>query len=103
MFRLTSLTTISLLLLTLAPSPAQALSFGEAVGIGAGALVINEAVQRGQRRSRGSNPEAEFNQGVQDGFARARYDNPRSSRDYSKGFDLGVERRQNGWRGPFRQ
>lgn len=103
MLRLTYLIPIIPLLMSSFTPIAQALSFGEAIGIGAGAIVINEAVQRTQRNNRGRNPEAEFNRGVEDGFARARYDNPRNSVDYSKGFDMGVKRRQQGWRGPFRQ
>jgi len=103
MLRLTSVAAISLLLMGLFPPVVRALSFGEAVGIGAGAVLINNAVQRGQRNNRNNNPEAEFNRGVQDGFKRARYDNPRNSRDYDEGFNLGVERRQLGWSGPFRK
>ena len=103
MLRLTSLTAIAFLFLGLLSPVVKALSFGEAVGIGAGAVLINNAVQRNQRNNKGRNPEAEFNRGVQDGFHRARYDNPRNSRDYSEGFDKGVQRRQDGWRGPFRR
>ncbi len=63
---------------------ARSLTFGEAVGIGAGALLINRAVQDNRQRYRFVPPEQEFQRGLEDGFNFARYDNPRNSRDYDQ-------------------
>jgi hypothetical protein len=91
-------------LLTINTNYARALTFGEAVGIGAGALLINRVVQDNNRqRYRFVPPEQEFQRGLEDGFNFARYDNPRNSRDYDDGFIEGRRRRESGWASPNRR
>ncbi|GCE58840.1 hypothetical protein [Microcystis aeruginosa] len=90
-------------LLTININYARSLTFGEAVGIGAGALLINRAVQDNRQRYRFVPPEQEFQRGLEDGFNFARYDNPRNSRDYDDGFIEGRRRRESGWSSPNRR
>jgi hypothetical protein len=85
------------------PSIAKALTFGEALGVGAGVLLLDRAVDSNRQRYRFVPPEEEFRRGVEDGFNRARYDNPRDSRDYDDGFMEGRRRANQGWRTPFSQ
>lgn len=101
MKRLTSFGLTGLTLLTSAVTfspPAQA-SFGDfllGTGVGVGTtLLINSNNQRDTaNRYRQTTPEAEFVRGVQDGTNGARYDNPRNSMDYDRGFQEGMRRRQ---------
>lgn len=89
--------------LSVLPTPAKALSFGEALGIGAGVYLINQAVQNSNDRHRFVPPEQEYRRGLEDGFNFARYDNPRNSGDYDRGFTQGRERASAGWRSPFQR
>jgi hypothetical protein len=95
-----SILTLSSAVLTIAPQKAEALSFGEALGIGAGALLIQQTVQNNRTRYRFVPPEQEFQRGLEDGFNLARYDNPRDSGDYDRGFNEGRRRRADGWISP---
>lgn len=92
--------TLSSTVLAIAPHRAEALSFGEALGIGAGALLIQQTVQNNRTRYRFVPPEEEFRRGLEDGFNLARYDNPRTSGDYNRGFVEGRRRRADGWISP---
>jgi hypothetical protein len=95
---------LTAIFLTINPNYAKALTFGEAVGIGAGALLINRVVQdNNNQRYRFVPPEQEFQRGLEDGFNFARYDNPRNSRDYDDGFIEGRRRRESGWTSPNRR
>ncbi len=84
-------------------TPAKALSFGEALGIGAGAVLINQTINNNRQRYRFVPPEQEHRRGLEDGFNRARYDNPRDSGDYDRGFIEGRRRANAGWRSPFQK
>ena len=80
-----------------AASPAQA-SFGDfMLGVGAtvGVGAIVNSIQRSNEadRNRPVSPKDEYFRGLQDGINGARYDNPRNSRDYDRGFQEGVRRR----------
>lgn len=92
---LSALTTLTAIV-TLS-SPAQA-GFGEfllGTGVGAGAsLLIQNNRRATQDRYRPVSPEDEYFRGLQDGINGARYDNPRNSRDYDRGFQEGLRRRQ---------
>lgn len=83
------------------PSVAKALTFGEALGVGAGVILLDRAIDNRQQRHRFVPPEQEFRRGLEDGFNGARYDNPRNSRDYDDGFIEGSRRFRDGWRSPF--
>lgn len=78
-------------------APAQA-NFGNfllGTGVGAGsALLIQNNRRAAQERYRPASAEDEFFRGLQDGINGARYDNPRNSRDYDRGFQEGLRRRQ---------
>jgi hypothetical protein len=89
--------------LTIAPARVEALSFGEALGIGAGGLLIQQTVQNNRTRYRFVPPEQEFQRGLEDGFNLARYDNPRDSGDYDRGYVEGRRRRADGWISPTRR
>jgi hypothetical protein len=39
-------------------------------------------------------PQQEYYRGVQDGMNGAKYDNPRNSPDYDRGYEEGAKRRQ---------
>lgn len=79
--------------------PAQAswgdffLGVGTAVGVGA---IVNSAQRSNAQRYAPVPPEQEFFRGVQDGINGARYDNPRNSPDYDRGFEEGIRRRNSG-------
>jgi hypothetical protein len=92
--------TVSSAILAITPNRTQALSFGEALGIGAGALLIQQTVQNNRTRYRFVPPEQEFQRGLEDGFNLVRYDNPRDSGDYNRGFVEGRRRRADGWISP---
>ncbi len=80
-----------------------ALSFGEVLGIGAGAILIDRAINNNRDRHQFRSPEEEYRRGLEDGFNLARYDNPRNSGDYDRGFNEGRRRAANGWRTPFQK
>lgn len=80
------------------PRSVQALSFGEVLGIGAGAFAVTQVVRNNNNAAREryspSTPREEFFRGIQDGQSGARYDNPRNSLDYDRGFNEGLDRRR---------
>jgi hypothetical protein len=95
---------LTAIFLTSSANYAKALTFGEALGIGAGAVLIDRAVRNNNnQRYRFVPPEQEFQRGLEDGFNFARYDNPRNSRDYDDGFIEGRRRRESGWASPNRR
>jgi hypothetical protein len=67
------------------------LGVGATVGVGA---IVN-SVQRSNEadRNRPVSPQDEYFRGLQDGINGARYDNPRNSPDYDRGFKEGAQRR----------
>lgn len=77
-------------------APAQA-SFGDfMLGVGAGvgtSVIINNNRRAREDRYRPVPPDQEFARGLQDGMNNARYDNPRNSPDYNRGFQEGLRRR----------
>lgn len=83
--------------LTTAIKPAQA-SFGDfmlGVGAGVGTSAIIRSNQRAREdRYRPVSPDDEFFRGRQDGINGLRYDNPRNSIDYDRGFQEGLRLRQ---------
>ncbi len=91
---LTALTALSSVCLF--PQTARA-NFGDfllGVGAGAGAsILINNSRRDAENRYRPVSPQQEFSRGLQDGINGARYDNPRNSYDYDKGFQEGIRRR----------
>lgn len=67
------------------------LGVGTAVGVGA----IIQSNQRANRERYGpATPQEEYFRGRQDGFNGLRYDNPRNSIDYDRGFQEGLRLRQ---------
>lgn len=82
--------------LALFSTPAQAswgdffLGVGAAVGVGA---IVNSNQRAQADRYRPVPPEQEYWRGVEDGMNGARYDNPRNSPDYDRGFQEGMRRR----------
>lgn len=90
---ITSLVSLS----TINIKPAQA-SFGDFMwGVGAGvgtSVIINNNRRAREDRYRPVPPEQEFARGRSDGINGLRYDNPRNSRDYSRGFEEGLRIRQ---------
>lgn len=77
--------------------PAQA-SFGDfMLGVGATAgvgAIIRSNQRAAQERYGPATPQEEYFRGRQDGFNGLRYDNPRNSSDYSRGFNEGLRARQ---------
>ena len=67
------------------------LGVGATVGVGA---IVN-SVQRSNEanRNRPVSPQDEYFRGLQDGINGAKYDNPRNSPDYDRGFKEGAQRR----------
>jgi 2-phospho-L-lactate guanylyltransferase (CobY/MobA/RfbA family) len=77
--------------------PAQA-SFGDfmlgvGAGVGTSAIIRNNQRAR-EERYRPVSPDQEFFRGRQDGINGLRYDNPRNSIDYDRGFQEGLRLRQ---------
>lgn len=97
------ITTISLtvtILLTAFPlfsRPARA-SWGDfflGVGAAVGVRAIVDSNRRAQQeRYRPVSPQQEYYRGLEDGTNGARYDNPRRSPDYDRGYEAGVRRRR---------
>lgn len=77
--------------------PAQA-SFGDfMLGVGAGvgtSVIINNNRRAQEDRYRPVPPEQEFARGRSDGINGLKYDNPRNSRDYTRGYEEGLRIRQ---------
>jgi len=92
---LTTVTTLTAL--TSYSSSAQA-GFGEfllGTGVGVGStLLIQNNRRAAENRYRPVSPEEEFFRGLTDGTNGVRYDNPRNSSDYDRGFQEGLRRRQ---------
>ena len=63
------------------------LGVGAAVGVGA---IVNSANSNNQPPP---SPQQEYYRGVEDGTNGAKYDNPRSSTDYDRGYREGARRR----------
>ena len=78
------------------PAPAYA-SFGDfLLGVGA-TLGVGALVKSGQDQSdryRPVPPEQEYYRGIEDGTNGAKYDNPRDSPDYDRGYRIGARRRR---------
>jgi hypothetical protein len=94
---LTFVATALITSITSAMKPAQA-SFGDFM-LGVGAGVGTSAIIRNNQRAREDryrpvSPEQEFFRGRQDGINGLRYDNPRNSGDYDRGFQEGLRIRQ---------
>ena len=92
-----SLTTTTLLTtLSIFSPPAKAnfgdflLGVGTAVGVGA----IIDSNRQSRDRYRPVPPEQEYYRGVEDGTNGVKYDNPRSSPDYDRGYREGARRRR---------
>jgi hypothetical protein len=83
--------------------PALSLSFGEALGVGAGILLLDKAIGNNQQRYQYRSPQEEYRRGLEDGYNGARYDNPRDSSNYDRGYTQGRQRARAGWRSPFRK
>ncbi len=67
------------------------LGVGATVGIGA---IVNSAQNSNEaNRMRPVPPEQEYYRGVEDGANGAKYDNPRNSSDYDRGYRVGAQRR----------
>jgi hypothetical protein len=88
---LTALTTLQAF-----PAPARA-SFGDfMLGAGAAAgtaLLINNNRKNSEAKKQAVTPEQERYRGIQDGTNGLKYDNPRDSADYDKGYEEGIRRR----------
>lgn len=78
----------ALLSLPLWSARVEALTWAEALGIGAGALIIHEVSKGGNRQP--PSPQQEYNRGLQDGRNHVKYDNPRNSYDYDRGYEEGL-------------
>ncbi len=63
--------------------------------------VIDQTIQNNRQRYRYVPPEQEYRRGLEDGFNLARYDNPRNSPDYDRGYTEGRRRLAQGWASPF--
>ena len=83
--------------LTTIIKPAQAsfgdflLGVGTAVGVGA---IIDSNKRDAERRYKPVPPEQEFYRGKQDGINGLKYDNPRNSKDYDRGYEQGMRQRR---------
>lgn len=92
---LSTLTTVSAIATFSSPAQANFGNFLLGTGVGVGStLLIQNNRQATRDRYRPVSPEEEHFRGLQDGINGARYDNPRNSRDYDRGFQEGLRRRQ---------
>ncbi len=94
---LTVITTALITGATTSIKPAQA-SFGDFM-LGVGAAVGTGAIIRSNQRAREEryrpvSPQQEFYRGRQDGINGLRYDNPRDSSDYDRGYQEGLKLRR---------
>jgi hypothetical protein len=89
--------TILLATLPLFSRPARAswgdffLGVGSAVGVRA---IVDSNRRAQQERYRPVSPQQEYYRGLEDGTNGARYDNPRRSSDYDRGYEEGARRRR---------
>ena len=94
---ISTIVTILLTGITTNVKPAKA-SFGDfMLGVGAAAgvgAIIRNNQRAAQERYGPSTPQEEYFRGRQDGFNGLRYDNPRNSPDYTRGFQEGLRARQ---------
>jgi hypothetical protein len=88
---LTTLTSLAAFSAFATPARANWGSFlgGAAVGAGSAVVINNSQNQRRQRYS-AVPADQEFTRGRQDGINGARYDNPRNSSAYTRGFEEGL-------------
>ncbi|PSF39347.1 hypothetical protein C7H19_00735 [Aphanothece hegewaldii CCALA 016] len=78
-----------------APASANFGNFMLGAGVGAGsAILINNSQNQRRQRYGFVPPEQEFTRGRQDGFNGAKYDNPRNSNEYTRGFQEGLRMRR---------
>lgn len=94
---LTVITTALITGTTTSIKPAQA-SFGDFM-LGVGAAVGTSAIIRSNQRAREEryrpvSPQQEFYRGRQDGINGLKYDNPRNSSDYDRGYQEGLKLRR---------
>jgi hypothetical protein len=94
---LTVITTALITGTTTSIKPAQA-SFGDFM-LGVGAAVGTGAIIRSNQRAREEryrpvSPQQEFYRGRQDGINGLKYDNPRDSSDYDRGYQEGLKLRR---------
>jgi hypothetical protein len=94
---LTILTTLSTVSLFAMPARADFGDFLLGVGVTAGAAVVVNSSKQANDASRAApaTPQQEYYRGVEDGTNRAKYDNPRNSPDYDKGYKVGLKRSNN--------
>ncbi|BAQ65468.1 hypothetical protein [Geminocystis sp. NIES-3709] len=94
---ITAIVTTLITGMTTSVKPVQAsfgdfmLGVGAAVGVGA---IVQSNQRAAQERYGPATPQEEYFRGRQDGFNGLRYDNPRNSRDYDRGFQEGLRLRQ---------
>ncbi len=67
------------------------LGVGAAVGVGA---IVDSNRRAAERRYKPVPPQQEYYRGREDGINGAKYDNPRSSPDYDRGYEEGARRRR---------
>ena len=90
-----TVTLFSTLLLNVAPAKASFGDFMLGVGVTAGTGAIIRSNNRArEERYRPVPPEQEYYRGVEDGTNGAKYDNPRNSPDYDRGYRTGSNRRR---------
>ena len=65
---------------------------GVGAATGAGIIINNNQKAEAQRYGYAS-PQQEYYRGVEDGANRAKYDNPRNSPDYDRGYREGLRRK----------
>lgn len=88
---LTGITTLTVLYVL--PAPANA-SFGDVL-LGAGAALGAKAIidSNNNDERQPVSPEQEYYRGVQDGTNGAKYDNPRASYEYDRGYEEGLRKK----------
>jgi hypothetical protein len=78
--------------------PAKALDLGDVLlgaGVGVGtSMIINNNRQAEAQRQNSVSAEEEYYRGIQDATNGAKYDNPRNSSDYDRGYEEGLNRRK---------
>jgi len=81
-------------------TPVKAASLGTVLGLAAGGaaagIIIDRNIKAEHDRYAYHSPEVEYDRGLQDGEQRVKYDNPRNSDAYDRGYDKGM-RLSRGW------
>lgn len=94
---LIGLTTLTVGLVSF-PTPARAdfgdVMLGVGVGVATTSVIHSNNKQATEDRYKPVPPEQEYYRGVQDGVNGEKYDNPRDSSDYDKGYDDGLKKRE---------